>query len=163
VFGVILGTGVGGGIVSDGKPMRGPNGLAGEWGHTCLEPDGPACYCGRRGCVELFLSGPALEAAYLAESGRSLPLFEIGRLPDDAARIVLQAACSRFGRALATVVNVLDPDVIVLGGGAGQLPQWRTWGLEALRSSVFGPDFVTPVLLPELGDSAGVLGAALLS
>lgn len=162
VFGVILGTGVGGGVVVDGQLLRGPNGLAGEWGHTVLEPGGRPCYCGRCGCVEKYLSGPAIEADYLGRSGRRLTLSEIGLQPDSDATETVADACGAFGRALATVVNVLDPDVIVLGGGAGRLPQWRTLGVEALRGQVFGPDFVTPVIKPELGDSAGVIGACLL-
>jgi predicted NBD/HSP70 family sugar kinase len=165
VFGVILGTGVGGGIVVDGRLLAGPNGLAGEWGHTTLVPDGEPCYCGRAGCVERYISGPAVQAAHERETGDRLDLPTIidSVEVDPGCAQTVRRFCDHFGRALATVVNVLDPDVVVLGGGAGQTPELRTWGLEALRPHVFGPDFVTPVVLPELGDSAGVFGAALLT
>lgn len=162
VFGVNIGTGVGGGIVVDGKLVSGPNGLSGEWGHMTLNSDGPECYCGRRGCVEKYLSGPAVEEHYTRATGRRKNLKDIAGSTDMQDSTTITWMCENFGRALAQVVNVLDPEVIVLGGGAGQVPQLRTHGLAKLRENVFGPDFSTPVVLPELGDSAGVFGAALL-
>ncbi|MCW5939234.1 MAG: ROK family protein [Fimbriimonadaceae bacterium] len=165
VFGVIMGTGVGGGLVVEGRLLTGPNGLAGEWGHTTLVPNGEPCYCGRAGCVERYISGPAVEARYEAETSERLSLAEIASRAESDMKCasIVRQFCEGFGRALASVVNVLDPDVIVLGGGAGQTPQLLTWGLQDLQANIFGPDFVTPLVRPELGDSAGVFGAALLT
>jgi predicted NBD/HSP70 family sugar kinase len=165
VFGVIMGTGVGGGIAVGGRLVSGPNGLSGEWGHTTLNPGGASCYCGRAGCVETCVSGPAVEEAHERRTGVRLALAEIARRVGASADCdhTIRGLCEDFGRALSMVVNVLDPDAIVLGGGAGQVPQLLTWGREALRRHVFGPDFVTPLLTPALGASAGVFGAALLT
>lgn len=173
VFGVIMGTGVGGGIVVDGKLVSGPNGIAGEWGHTTLVPGGRPCYCGRQGCVETYLSGPSVERSHFERTGDNMRLIDIAATaectdPSGGDRATqcqktIERMCDDFGRALSAVVNVLDPNVIVLGGGAGQVSQLRSSGRERLAANVFGPDFSTPVLLPSLGDSAGVFGAALLS
>ncbi len=169
VFGVILGTGVGGGIACappQGLPRTwdGRMSIAGEWGHVALEPqDGPPCYCGRRGCIETLLSGPALEAHYAKRSGHKLPLFEIAaRTADPHAQAVWNTALSHFGRALATVINILDPDVIVLGGGVSKLDLWYERGPQEVARWVFGGEFDTPIVRHQIGDSAGVLGAALL-
>lgn len=157
-FGVILGTGVGGGVVLGGPPRvhRGPHGIAGEWGHVVIDPAGPACYCGRRGCVETYLSGPAIERRHAARTGRSQPLAEI----DDPA--TLAEVAELFGRSLAIVVNVLDPDVIVLGGGVSNLASLYDEGLRALHRHVFDDEPRVRVEKHALGDSAGVFGAALL-
>jgi fructokinase len=162
VFGVILGTGVGGGIALDGaRTWGGLLGIAGEWGHVVLDPHGgPPCYCGRRGCVETYLSGPAIERAYAGATGRTLPLEALAREAD--ARATLDATLDVFGRAMATVVDVLDPSAIVLGGGVSNLDALYTRGPEAIARWVFDDDFRTPVRRHQLGDSAGVLGAALL-
>ncbi len=173
VFGVILGTGVGGGIVfapaGSGGPKTprawdGPHGIGGEWGHVTLDPvAGPPCYCGRRGCIETYLSGPAIEADYARRSGRHLPLFELIEKKDDRdADAALDAALKSFGRALATVVNILDPDVVVLGGGVSKLERWYTDGPAEVARFIFGDEFHTPIVKHQIGDSAGVLGAALL-
>lgn len=172
VFGVILGTGVGGGIVlggRDGRPAQawdGPQGIAGEWGHVTLDPlSGPPCYCGRRGCIETYLSGPALEAAYVARGGPHRPLRDIAAAAgtgDPVATATLDAALSTFGRALATVINVLDPSVVVLGGGVSNLPLWYERGPAEVARWVFSDELTTPIVRHQLGDSAGVLGAALL-
>lgn len=173
VFGVIMGTGVGGGIVVEGKLVSGPNGIAGEWGHTTLVPGGRPCYCGRHGCVETYLSGPAVERSHFERTGEQLGLVDIAATaecsdPSGGVRAsqcleTIEQMCDDFGRALSGVVNVLDPHVIVLGGGAGQVSQLRTLGRERLAANVFGLDFSTPVVPPLLGDSAGVFGAALLA
>lgn len=163
VFGVIMGTGVGGGYVVDSKLVLGPNGLAGEWGHTTLDPDGPACYCGKSGCVETFLSGPAIESYFYSNFGLRLSLKDIAQSRSPDCVKTIDRLCQMFGAALATVVNVLDPEVIVLGGGAGQILRLQTDGRRYLADAVFGQDFVTPLLAPTLGDSAGVIGAALLT
>jgi fructokinase len=165
VFGMILGTGVGGGLVVDGKVWDGAQGIAGEWGHVTLEPErGPACYCGRRGCVEQYLSGPAIEASYAAKSGEKRPLVEIvARRHDDAyARETLRETIVVFGRALATVINVVDPDVVVLGGGVSNVDLLYTEGIASVARWVFSDSLQTRIVRHGVGDSAGVLGAALL-
>jgi fructokinase len=166
VFGVILGTGVGGGIVIGGRVWTGPQHIAGEWGHHAIDPAGPPCYCGARGCVETMLSGPALEAAYHAESGVDCPASDVARRAaagEAAAAAVLDRYLDRFGRALANVVSILDPDVIVLGGGLSNLEPLYTRGRDAVSRYVFNDELRTPIVRNRLGDAAGVLGAALLT
>jgi fructokinase len=165
VFGVIMGTGVGGGIVHRGELLRGPQHLAGEWGHHCLDPSGPPCYCGQRGCVETFISGPAVERAYQQRTGRVSPMATIialAREGEAAAVEVIDAFLCRFGRALANVIDILDPDVIVLGGGLSNIDELYTRGRDEVARSVFNDELRTPLRRHQLGDSAGVIGAALL-
>lgn len=169
VFGVILGTGVGGGVVLKGPEVwAGAQGIAGEWGHMVLEPrDGLACYCGKRGCVETYLSGPAFEAAYAARAGltEKVPLHEIGtraKQGDSHARAVIDERMEVFGRAMAAVLGVLDPNVVVLGGGASNLDAWYTEGVAAVERWIFNDELRTRIVQHTLGDSAGVLGAALV-
>jgi fructokinase len=165
VFGVILGTGVGGGIVLDRRIWRGAQGIAGEWGHMTLEPGGPGCYCGRRGCVETFLCGPAVARSYEEQSGTVCDASEVwGRAQqgEEAARRVTERYKERLGFALAQVVNVLDPDVIVLGGGVSNAPALAEEILPRLRPHLFNDEIETRILRHELGDSAGVLGASWL-
>jgi fructokinase len=164
VFGVILGTGCGGGIVWNGRVHAGRNRLGGEWGHTVLDPAGPACFCGAHGCVETFLCGPALEAEYARRSGlrRGAAAIAAATSDDAAARATLDAYIERFGRALANLVDVLDPDMIVLGGGLSNVDALYSRGVEAVSRHVFGDAFDTPIVRHALGDSAGVIGAALL-
>jgi fructokinase len=166
VFGVILGTGVGGGIVHDGRVWSGPQHIAGEWGHHAIDPDGPPCYCGQRGCVETMLSGPALEAAYAAEGGSPSGAGEVGMraaVGETAAAAVLERYLDRFGRALANLITILDPDVVVLGGGLSNLDALYGRGRDAVARYVFNDELRTPIVRNQLGDSAGVLGAALLA
>jgi fructokinase len=171
VFGVILGTGVGGGLVIGREIVGGRNRIAGEWGHNPLpwprddERPGPACYCGKTGCIETFLSGPALARDYLARSGSRLTAEEIALAADcddGAAERCLKTYEDRLARGLASVINVLDPDVIVLGGGISNLTQLYA----ALPSSVAGYAFSdgidTPIVRAVHGDSSGVRGAAWL-
>lgn len=167
VFGVIMGTGVGGGIVVDGKIIEGRHGIAGEWGHNPLDDQfGPPCYCGRKGCVETILSGPALERYYNEQGDTGFTLKEIDDLARSGSDPVAEETMSRlitnFGKAIAVVINILDPDVIVLGGGVGNIDRLYTEGVEEIKKHVFNDRFITPVVRPALGDSAGVLGAALL-
>ncbi|HJQ84392.1 MAG TPA: ROK family protein [Candidatus Binatia bacterium] len=165
VFGVILGTGVGGGIVVDGRVRAGPQHIAGEWGHHAIDPAGPPCYCGQRGCVETLLSGPALENAYATASGRTASAAEVAALAakgDAFAGDVLERWLERFGRALANVITILDPDVVVLGGGLSNLAPLYDRGRAAVARQVFNDELKTPIVRNALGDSAGVLGAALL-
>lgn len=172
VFGVILGTGVGGGVVVHGRLLQGPNHVAGEWGHNPLpwprddERPGPRCYCGKTGCIETFLSGPGLERDYAGAGGRS------GTAPEIAVRAargerLAGAALARYedrlARALATVVNLLDPDAVVLGGGLSNVRRLyrgvpRLWG-----RYIFSDDVRTRLLPNRQGDSGGVRGAARLS
>jgi len=158
VFGVIMGTGVGGGVVVDGKVLNGKSGIAGEWGHLTLDPDGDPCYCGKRGCVETVLSGPSLERWHLRQTGEAKKLKEIAA----ENGLAVGHACTEFGRAFSMVVNVLDPDAIVLGGGVSNLDRLYTDGAAALRANVFHNDYHPTILRPSLGDSAGVFGAAML-
>jgi fructokinase len=164
-FGVILGTGVGGGIVADGRVWAGPQHVAGEWGHHRIADDGPPCYCGQRGCVETFLSGPALERAYVEAGGTACAAADVARraeADDPRAAAVVARYVDRFGRALANVVNILDPDVVVLGGGVSNLACLYTHGVEAVRRYVFNDELRTRIVRHQLGDAAGVVGAALL-
>jgi fructokinase len=170
-FGVILGTGVGGGVVlrcDDGQARAwdGAQSIAGEWGHISLDPvSGPPCYCGRRGCIEQYLSGPALERTYTARTGERRSLHDISARADAgdaAADAMLAEAMEIFGRSIATVINLLDPDVIVLGGGVSNLKRLYSDGIAAVGRWVFNDALETRIVQYQLGDSAGVLGAALL-
>ena len=166
VFGVILGTGVGGGIVVRGRLWTGPQHIAGEWGHHAIDPAGSACYCGQRGCVETMLSGPALEAAYRAASGATLAAADVvarAEAGDAVAAEVLDRYLERFGRSLANVISILDPDVVVLGGGLSNVRALYGRGREAVARHVFNDELRTPIVANQLGDSAGVIGAALLA
>jgi fructokinase len=171
VFGVILGTGVGGGIVVDGKVLTGPNAIAGEWGHNPLpwpegnEQQGPACYCGKRGCIETWLAGPALSRAFERDTGRALDVGAIARLADDgdaAAESILKAYEQRLAKALAHLINILDPDIIVLGGGLSNLARLYTSAQPLLARHAFSDAVATPIVRNKWGDSSGVRGAAWL-
>ncbi len=171
VFGVILGTGVGGGLVLDGKIVPGANAIAGEWGHNPLpwpeadELPGPECYCGRRGCVETWLSGPGLLRDFHRHGGeaeRAEQVVAAAERGEEAARACLDRYATRLARALATVINIIDPAVIVLGGGLSNVPLWYRvvpgrWG-----RWVFSDTVSTRLLAPAHGDSSGVRGAAWL-
>lgn len=166
VFGVILGTGVGGGITVNGRLLEGLQHIAGEWGHNPLEADGPDCYCGRRGCVEALISGPGIAQDYVRQTGGGpLTVPEIlarAAAGEAAAEAALQRFLARFGRALAMVINILDPHVIVLGGGLSNIPRLYTEGVTHVRSHVFNDELRTPILPNRHGDSSGVRGAAQL-
>lgn len=166
VFGVILGTGVGGGIVINGEPLTGLHKIAGEWGHNPLQDDGPECYCGRRACVETFLSGPGFMRDYVNHNGQSgldaAAIVALARSGDACAQSALSRYLARFGRALATVVNILDPDVIVIGGGVSNIDELYTEGREQLEKHVFSESCVTRLERNQHGDSSGVFGAAML-
>ena len=173
VFGVILGTGVGGGIVIEGKPVVGAQAIGGEWGHNALplprddERPGPQCYCGRSGCVESWLSGPAFQRQFLDKTGRKLRATEIAEAAtagDREAAETLEIYCDRLARALANVVNLIDPHIIVLGGGLSKMDALYRRVPELWRNYVFSePDRIATKLQPPLhGDSSGVRGAAWL-
>ncbi len=165
VFGVIMGTGVGSGIVVNGKVINGKHGIGGEWGHNSLDEHGELCYCGQRGCVETFISGPATENHYYNLSGNKLKLKEIYKLyqgHDPNAMATIDRMMHYFGRAIATVINIVDPEVIVFGGGVGNLDVIYERGKEEVLKHLFNGELNTLFLRPKLGDSAGVIGAALL-
>src|SRR5439155_493962 len=158
VFGVILGTGVGGGLVIDGRVGAGREHIAGEWGHHAIDPAGPECYCGQRGCVETLLSGPALEAAYRAAGGAPASAAEIAARAaagEATAAAVMERYLDCFGRALANLIDILDPDVVVLGGGLSNLDVLYTQGRDAVARYVFNDELTTPIVPNRLGDSAG--------
>ncbi len=171
VFGVILGTGVGGGVVVDGKPLLGRNRIAGEWGHNPLpwpcseELPGPDCYCGARGCIETYLSGPGLSREFEAACGRRLEPAAIARLAEDGdeeAEACMRCYENRMARSLAHIINVLDPDVIILGGGLSKMERLYRHVPDLWGSWVFSDRVDTPLLPPVHGDSSGVRGAAWL-
>lgn len=171
VFGVILGTGVGGGIAVHRKVLRGPNAVAGEWGHNPLpwmcgtEVGGAACYCGKSGCIETFLSGPGLSADHLAVSGRHLSADVIAREADsgdEACRRSLLRYQDRLARALSLVINILDPHMIVLGGGLSNCGQLYENVPRLWQQYVFSDQVGTVLASPLHGDSSGVRGAAWL-
>ena len=171
VFGVIVGSGTGGGLVINGKLLAGPNAIAGEWGHNPLpwakdsELPGPDCYCGNSGCIETWLSGPGMERDYQQAAGRSLPsaiIAEQDKQGDGAASACLDRYIGRMARALASVINVVDPEVIVLGGGVSNIDRLYLdvpgqWG-----RYVFSDRVDTRLVKPLFGDSSGVRGAAWL-
>jgi predicted NBD/HSP70 family sugar kinase len=163
VFGIIMGTGVGGGVVIDGKIWNGKHGIAGEWGHNFLDDSGGPCYCGKTGCVETVLSGPGLQRYYRKLSGKEKTLKEIAGDQDDPfARKTLDRLYYFFGKAAAAVTNIIDPDVMVIGGGVGNIEQLYTEGLVSFRKFIFNDRLDLELLKPALGDSAGVFGAAAL-
>jgi len=166
VFGVIMGTGVGGGIVHRGELLRGPQHLAGEWGHHCLDPSGPRCYCGQRGCVERYIAGPAVQQQYYARTGQAVTMEGIVaayRSGDATASEIFLTFVDRFGRAVANLVDILDPDVIILGGGLSNIDELYSLGRDAVARYIFNDELRTPLRRNQLGDSAGVIGAALLA
>lgn len=171
VFGVIIGTGVGGGVVMHGRVWNGRNAIGGEWGHNPLpwpgddERPGPDCYCGRQGCIETFLSGPGLERDYAALAGKQLRgsgIVALSENMDPVAETVLRRYEQRLARALAHIINVLDPDAIVLGGGVSNMRRLYR-NVPALWGNYIFSDVVTTQLLPpRYGDASGVRGAAWL-
>jgi fructokinase len=164
VFGVIMGTGVGGGIVMNHKVWGGKQGIAGEWGHNMLEEGGEPCYCGKNGCVESTMSGPALEKYYTKISGQKRSMKEIAELhytgKDEYATATINRLTAMFGKAISVIVNILDPDAIVIGGGVGNIDAVYIDGLKELKKHIFNNRVETILLKPKLGDSAGVFGAA---
>jgi fructokinase len=171
VLGIIVGTGTGAGIVVNGQVLTGPNGIAGEWGHNPLPwPDkeelpGSACYCGKHGCIETFLSGPGLRKLHLIETGVSLAPKEIvakAEVGDPACELSLQRYENRFARSLAHVINILDPDVIVFGGGMSNIERLYTNIPQLWGRWVFSDRVDTQLVKNKFGDSSGVRGAAWL-
>jgi fructokinase len=165
VFGVIMGTGCGGGIVHKGEVITGPQGIAGEWGHMSINPEGPLCFCGKRGCVETYISGGGLQRLYRAQFGVQKSFFEIEmeyHRGEPLAVKFMGEFFAHFGRAIANLIDVLDPDVVVLGGGVSKFNDVYTKGVAEVARFVFNDTLETPIVKHEIGDSAGVIGAALV-
>lgn len=166
VFGVIMGTGCGGGVVVNNQIIGGKHGIGGEWGHNFLDESGGKCYCGKSGCTEKIISGTGLEDYYEQLTGTRKKLKEI--IPDarsgtdENAVKTLDRLVHFFGLAISTIINVLDPDVIVLGGGVGNIPELYNRGVAEATKYIFNPRLETKIVKPKLGDSAGVFGAAYL-
>jgi len=163
VFGVVLGTGCGGGVVINKNIHRGPNHISGEWGHHVLFPNGKDCYCGNKGCTESYISGTALEKEWKTLTGEFKRVTDI---IDEKAYLAhpewKENFINYFGAALANVIDILDPDAVVLGGGLSKLEMLYTEGKNSIAKATFSKTLVTPVLKNKLGDSAGVFGAAML-
>lgn len=171
VFGVIVGTGTGAGVVVQGQVLTGPNAIAGEWGHNPLpwplddERPGPECYCGKLGCVETFISGPGMMRDHLLHTGQKLSTREIVRQSEQgdlAAEQTLKRYENRMARSLAHVINILDPDVIVLGGGMSNIQRLYQNVPDIWGDYVFSDKVFTRLVAPKFGDSSGVRGAAWL-
>jgi len=166
VFGIIMGTGVGGGIVLNKHLHTGNMGIGGEWGHNQLVVDGPDCYCGRKGCIETMISGPGLTADHTKSGGiadtRPDEILELAKQGDTISIDTIERFLENFGRAVATVINILDPHAIVLGGGLSNLDILYNRGRQAIEPHIFSDSFTTPILKNRHGDSSGVLGAACL-
>jgi fructokinase len=167
VVGLILGTGCGGGVVVDGRVLDGLHGIAGEWGHNPLRGERTPCYCGRFGCIETVISGPSLERYYREKTGRAERMPEIYRRAgggEAAAKATLRRLREKFAEAIAAVINILDPDAVVIGGGVGNIDVlYSEEARAAVLRNMFNNEIRTEFLRPSLGDSAGVFGAALLS
>ena len=163
VFGIIMGTGVGGGIIIDGKIHHGRTNIAGEWGHHCLHTEGNSCYCGNKGCVETYISGPALEKKWSNLTNQNQPLPEIIKSSDNPNFPNWKKSfLDDFGSSLANVIDILDPDMIVLGGGVSNIDFLYSEGKNSIYEKVFSDIVDTPITKNELGDSAGVFGACML-
>jgi fructokinase len=168
VFGVIIGTGVGGGLVVHGRPLVGPNAIAGEWGHNPLpwpedtERPGPRCFCGKRGCIETFLSAPSMMADHLARTGKSLDAQDIANSNDEDALGTIQDYQRRLAKALASVINIVDPDAIILGGGLSNIDQLYENVANLWTGFVTSDQIDTRLLRAKYGDTSGVRGAAWL-
>jgi fructokinase len=172
VFGIIAGTGVGGGVVIGGRALTGAHAISGEWGHNPLPrpsieeiEQAPQCYCGRTGCIEAWCSGPAFEARYKARTGKSLKAAEIAAAAaggDADAKAAVERFLDRFARAIATLVNILDPDAIVIGGGLSNIDLLYSELPRRVENYAFSPQGQTTILKNKHGDSSGVRGAAWL-
>ena len=163
VFGVILGTGCGAGIVMNKKIHRGANAIAGEWGHHTLYPDGRSCYCGNQGCTESYISGTALESEWKKLTGKFTTVTDvIDNKMYEAHPEWKENFMMNFGRALSNVIDILDPDAIVMGGGLSKVDLLYTEGMPAVYKESFSEVVRTPIIKNKLGDSGGVFGAAMI-
>ncbi len=165
VFGAVLGTGCGGGLVQGGKLLTGFQGRTGEWGHMLLDPRGPVCSCGNRGCAQALISGTALEQRYKEMTGQQRSVQEIVgeyRQDEPQAGKLMSEFFVNFGKAMASLISVLDPDVIVLGGGLSNIDEIYQHGVQEIKRAIADHTDHPPVVRNKLGDSAGVIGAALI-
>ena len=165
VFGVIMGTGCGGGIVYKGEVFTGPQAIAGEWGHMSIDPAGPVCYCQQRGCVETYISGGGLEKRYAERYGEKKKFQEIEKeyyAGEPRAKEFMAWFFDRYGRCMANLINIMDPDIVILGGGVSKFDAIYTEGLEQVKKYIFSDSLDTPIVKHQIGDSAGVIGAALI-
>lgn len=165
VFGIIMGTGCGGGLCIDGHIRRGHHGIAGEWGHISIDPEGAQCYCGNKGCIETKISGSGVEAFFLKKFNKVLTMNEIvqGFRNNDAdCTFTFNLFLEEYGRSIGGLISTLDPDVIVIGGGLSNIKELYGMGYEFIKKYAFHENITTPVLKNKLGDSAGVFGAAWL-
>ncbi len=163
----LAGTGVGGGIVIDGKALYGARGGAGEWGHNIIDPGGPRCFCGNSGDNEMTFSGRALEQFYAERSGERVRVQEIFRRFEAGSDLhaieTIERLLKFFGKAIAYVINILDPEYVVLGGGLSNIDLLYSRGREEASQYIFNKPFETKIVKNQLGDSAGVFGAAMLT
>ncbi|MEL6831986.1 MAG: ROK family protein [Bacteroidota bacterium] len=167
IFGVIMGTGVGGGIVINGRIWNGAQGIGGEWGHSYLDASGGLCYCGQVGCVETVISGTGMERYYKEQSGTERKLHDIiseyeKGTTDSLVNQTVERLIHFFGRGIANVIDILDPTAVVIGGGLSKVDLLYSEGVASVERQLFNPRLHTPILRPKLGDSAGVFGAAML-
>jgi fructokinase len=163
VFGIIMGTGCGGGIAINGRIHSGQHGIAGEWGHVSIDPAGMECWCGNRGCIETKISGSGMERSFEARYGRRLAMHEIiegYRGGDLECAAAFETFLDDFGRALGGLISILDPDAVVIGGGLSNIDELYTIGVERVKRFAFYHSLRTPILRNTMGDSAGVIGAA---
>ncbi len=167
VLGLIMGTGMGGGIIRNGKIWNGLHGIAGEFGHTSIDYDGRECWCGEKGCLERYISGTAVEQQYESITGSRLKLNAIYEFykegKNDAAKQVIDDLLNHFSRGIANINTAFDPDIIVIGGGVSNIPLLYSRGADQIRKMTFSDGCSTPILKNKLGDSSGIFGAALLS
>lgn len=165
VFGAIMGSGIGGGMIFDGKLISGRQSLAGEWGHSIISSYGARCHCGKIGCIETFISGSGIENKFFEMFKERVPMQEIVRryrLGDDQAKIIMSEFFIYFGKAVSNLITILDPDIIILGGGLSNIDELYTLGVNRVRDYIFNDELTTPIVRNKCGDSAGVLGAALI-
>ncbi|MFN3405410.1 MAG: ROK family protein [Cytophagaceae bacterium] len=164
VFGAILGTGIGGGFIYNGKLITGLQSLAGEWGHSIINSTGSRCHCGKVGCVETFISGAGMEKRYFDVTGEKVKMEEIVhryRIGDQQAKLVMSEFFIYFGKAISNLITIIDPDVIILGGGLSNIDEIYTLGINKVKDYI-SEEIRTPIVRNKCGDSAGVLGAALI-
>ncbi len=164
VFGIIMGTGMGGGVVYDGKLIRGLTGNTGEWGHATIDVNGPKWWSGVNGAMEAYLSGTGFQRMYKEHTGQAKRLQEIYQdyqNGEQAAKEVFEKFLFYFGYGMANLINAFDPDVVVIGGGVSNLPLLYNEGIEAIKPYIFNDEMVTPIVPNKMGDSGGIFGAAL--
>jgi fructokinase len=165
VFGVIMGTGCGGGIIYKGDLISGLQSIAGEWGHMTIDPNGPHCYCGKNGCVETYISGGGLENRFEDLTGERKPLKVIidnYRKGNEKEVILINSFFDAFGRSLSNIINIIDPDIVILGGGLSNIDELYKQGIEKVGNYIFNDSLETKIVKNQCGDSAGVWGAALI-